>query len=282
MLRKIGIRNSIIYICCLLIVYFTFIFTLPVKTKRAEFSTYDDKISYRGIYFATEHKIYDQSIESLGKLNVENGSKVGKGVKISDTLSSDIVGMLIYNLDGYENKYNIDSVKSLTLSEMDKMISNKDVIPGLKIIENETFHLYVYTGKDGSFKNGQKFYVTIGNNKYMCQVEYITSKKEGNFLALRPLEDIDYKNLHRGVTGDIIKSNYKGILVPSDSIRMKGNKYTIFVKMPDGYAGLKEVNVAYDDGKNAVVTSSGSKSIQQYDEIIIDPPKFLKDGTKVK
>lgn len=282
MLKKIGIRNSLIYICCLLIVYFTFMFRLPVKTEVAEYTTYEDKLHFKGIYFANEEKIYSGEVESAGKLNIESGSKIGIGAKISDSIVSKVTGVLLYNLDGYENKYNLENIKSLNLEEMDKIIDNANISPGLKVIESESLYFYVFIEKDGSFNKGQSFYISLGNNKYMCKVIDIISKKEGNFLVLKLIEDINYKNLHRGITGDIIKSSHKGIVVPSNALSVKGDIYNVFVKMPDGYAELKTVDVLYDDGKNAVVIPTGNKTIQRYDQIIINPSRLLKNGTKVR
>ncbi|KMT21429.1 HlyD family efflux transporter periplasmic adaptor subunit [Clostridium cylindrosporum] len=282
MLKKIGIRNTLIYLACLLIVYFTFIFRIPVDTTRAEYTIYEDKVYFKGIYFADENVIYKNPIETLGKLNAENGTKIGKGDKISDNLISNDVGILMYNIDGYENKFNLNNIKSLSLLDMDKIIDNHVISPGLKVIYNESLYIYSFIGKDGSFKKGQNFYISIGSSRYMCKILDTVSRKEGNFLVLKLVEDINYKNLHRGITGDIIKSSHKGILIPSSAIKLKGDTYKVFVKKVNGYADIKNVNVVYDDGENAVVIPKGQNTIQQYDEIIIDPPKILKDGTKVR
>lgn len=282
MLKKIGIRNSLIYICCLLVVYFTFMFRLPVKTETAEYVTYEDKVHFKGIYFANEDKLYSGALEQLGTISIENGSKVGIGAKISQSIVSKSTGVLMHNLDGYENTYNLNNIKSLNVDGMDKIIDNSNISPGLKVIENESLYFYVFIEKDGSFNKGKSFYISMGNNKYLCKVTDIISKKEGNYLILKLIEDISYKNLHRGITGDIIKSSHTGIVVPSNALSSKGDVYNVYIKMADGYAELKTVNVSYDDGKNAVVLPKGKNTIQRYDQIIINPSRFLKDGTKVR
>lgn len=282
MIKKIGIRNTLIYVFFLLVIYFTFIYKISVDTQRAEYTTYEDKTHFKGIYFANEQNIYTGSIENLGTLSVENASRVSVGTRIAPDLTSKFVGVLIHNLDGYENKYDLKNIKGLELSQMDNIIDNPNITPGLKIIESESLYIYAYIGRDGSFDKGQSFYISIGNNKYLCKVTDTISKKEGNFIILKLIEDINYKNLHRGITGDIIKSSHKGVLVSSDAVIVKGSEYKVFVKMPNGYSSLKSIDVIYDDGENAVVIPKGSDTIKEHDEVIINPPSILKDGLRVE
>ena len=56
---------------------------------------------------------------------------------------------------------------------------------------------------------------------------------------------------------------------------------SVFVKESNGYASEKNIQVLYDDGKNAVIAPIGKNTIKEYDEIITSPIRFLKDGSKV-
>ncbi len=281
MLKKIGIRNTVIYLTLIFILYMTFGFRIPVKAETAKYTTYEDKINFRGIYIANEQVIYKGDIQNLGILYVKNGERVSKGAKISNTLNSNSIGVVLNSVDGYENKYNIENIKSLSIEEMDTIINNKAENQGLKIIESETLYLYVFVDKEGSFKKGDSLNVSIGDHKYTCTIIDSISKKEGNFLILKFIEDLNYKSLHRGIRGDIIKSSHKGILVPSKCIKIKGDNHSVFVKESNGYASEKNIQVLYDDGKNAVIAPSGKNTIKEYDEIITSPIRFLKDGSKV-
>lgn len=282
MLKKIGIRNVLIGIVLMSVVYFTFIYKVSVDTQRAIYTVYEDKTHFEGIYFANEKIIYKDNLEKLGKLNIKNGERVSIGTKIADTLTGDMVGVLVYSLDGYENSYNLKNIKSVELKDIKSVLKNENTSPGLKIMETETAYLYVYTEEDGNFSKGQKYYISIDGKKYLTSVEDMVGKKQGNFMVLKLIEDIDFKDLHRGVTGDIIKSSHKGILIKSNAITVKGKSYNIFVKSANGYASVKTVDVLYDDGKNAVVIPKGRDTIQEHDEIVINPPKSLKDGSRVK
>lgn len=282
MLKKIGIRNICIYIFVLLVIYFTFGYRISVDTQRANYTVYEDKTHFDGIYFANERVLYSGDLNSLGKLKIKSGERVNIGTKIADTVQSDAVGVLVHNIDGYENKYSLKNIKSFDLKEIETILENNVTKPGLKVVETGEVYLYVYTEGDGNFSKGQTFYLSISDKKHMCSVEDISSKTQGNFMLLKLIEDIDYKNLHRGVTGDIIKSSHKGILVKSNAITSKGEAYNIFVKSPNGYASLKTVDVLYDDGKSAVIIPKGTYTIEEHDDIIINPPKALKDGSKVK
>ena len=281
MLKKIGVRNTIIYLILIFILYITFGFRIPVKTETAKYTTYEDKVSFRGIYIAKEQVVYTGDVKNLGILYVENGERVSKGAKISKTLNSNSIGVVLNNVDGYENKYDIENIKSLSIEEMDTIINNKSKNQGLKIIESETLYLYVFVDKEGSFKKGDQLNIDIEDHNYTCSVIDSVSKKEGNFLILKLIEDLNYKNLHRGIRGDIIKSSHKGILVPSKCIKIKGDNHSVFVKESNGYTREKNVQVLYDDGKNAVIAPIGQNTIKEYDEIITSPIRFIKDGTKV-
>ncbi|MEG0641479.1 MAG: HlyD family efflux transporter periplasmic adaptor subunit [Clostridium sp.] len=282
MIKKIGIRNSTIYLFCLLIIYLTFIYKIPVDVVSAKYYEYEDKLAFRGIYFTKESVIYNQPKENLPNINVENGSRVSKGTKISGGLTNNEVGIMLFNVDGYENKYNLENIMSLNLSEMDKIINKSTNSYGIKVIDSDNLYLYGYIGKDGGFKKNQKLYMLINNKKYLFKVIDIASRKEGNFLVIKMIDDIEYKNLHRGISGDIIKSNYSGIKVPSNTIIMKDSEYKVLVRKSNGYVVEKGINVLYDDSEGAIIEPKQGSTLAQYDEIIVNPSYRIKDGTRVR
>ncbi|MEF9953237.1 MAG: HlyD family efflux transporter periplasmic adaptor subunit [Clostridium sp.] len=278
MLRKIGIRNSLIYLLCIAIVYFTFIYKTPVETVTAKSTTYYDKVTFRGIYFSKEAVVSkEKSINSE-----EDGYRVAKGEKLNEEFKSPEAGVYIGNVDGYENKYNLNNIKSLSLTELDKIIGYTGVAKGIKIIDPDNVFIYCFINKEGSFKKDQIFMLEVGNKKYKSIVVDTISKKEGTFLTLKLINGLDFQGLKRGVSGSLIKAEYKGFNIPSSAIKVFDTGYKVFVRKTNGYVDEKSVNVLYDDGKNSVVVPKVGSTLKEYDNIIVNPGSSLKEGSRVR
>ncbi|MEG0004327.1 HlyD family efflux transporter periplasmic adaptor subunit [Clostridium sp.] len=279
MLRKIGIRNSLIYLFCIAIVYVTFIYKMPVETVTATMTSYYDKVSFKGMYFAKEYVL--EGSDSL-TFKSDDGYRVAKGEKITSSLKSPEAGVLIGNIDGFENKYNLKNIKSLSLTELDKIIGYTPGNKGIKIIDPDNVYIYSFLNKDGSFKKGQVFTIEIGNKKFRTIVEDSISRKEGTFLILKLIDGLDFNNFKRGFNGNIIKSDYKGFKIPSSAVRVVENGYKVLVRKSNGYVDEKSVNVLYDDGEYAVVVPKKNSTLKEYDNIIVSPKASLKEGSRVR
>lgn len=280
MINKFFSKKIIIILAAIIIFLLPFIIKVPVKTSKGSYGMYEDRVGFKGIYFTDEYVVFNGDTSSI-KIHQKNGDKISKGTKLSENLFAPEAGILFKGLDGYENKYNRNSIRDITSGEIEKIIKSTQTAMGIKVINNSFWYVGAYIEENIDFKKGLYKDIEVNNISYPAQIVDIVAKEKGKLIIFKIKDDLQVSNLHRGFDGYIIKAKHKGIIIPSEALVKYKDQTGVYVKQ-SGYAVFKAVEVEYQGSEKAVVKSDNSKKSLNENDLIILNPKRIKDGIKVK
>lgn len=253
------------------------------KTVKLAYNKYEDKIDFNGFYFVEEHVIYSKDIHGIG-LKYKTGDLVSKGTKISDNIISDVAGMVITHVDGYENKYNKENIKNITAKEINNIVLNTQKHSGIKIVNNSEWYVCALLDKDDNkyFKKGMAKDVNINNSYYTADVIDVLRKNDSVILVLRFKNDLDVKNISRVINGYIVRSRYNGFIIPEKSIIDYNGSKGVFINL-NGYAEFRKIKIlaTMEDIAIVIPDTESRPALMEYDEVICNP-KGLKSDKKIK
>ncbi|EYE88441.1 hypothetical protein Q428_08060 [Fervidicella metallireducens AeB] len=180
-----------------------------VKTEEVRYSTYEEKIQIDGFYFTQEYVVYNGKLDGF-KLRYKNGERIAKDKEISNGINSPEAGMILYQIDGFENKYNLTNIAEISEEEIKKM-KNNELSEGIKIVNNSTWYICVKVMPEdsGYFKRGMVKEISVNEKIYMAEVFRKVKNTDGDFIVFKLRSDFDILNLHRTFSGYIIKSRHK-------------------------------------------------------------------------
>jgi hypothetical protein len=275
--KKISVISIIVLFIIVIIVSYT---SVPsVRTTEVVTSSYDDKVSFSGIYFTQEYVLFSGKLV-MNDLMVKDGVKVPSGANIYQNVYASEAGVVSTHIDGYENKFDVDNISKVDGKVIDK-ISKEDNKPGIKIINNSTWYIYAMIDKTINIKKRSGYILSIDNNEYPADVIKLDNKRDGNYVLFRVSYDLNILNLHRNINGYIIKAKYNGIVVPTKALYSNNGKLGVLIKT-HGYAEFRGIEVLFENKDIAVILpSEKGKKLEEYDEII-NNSMGLKDGTKIR
>ncbi|TDT61839.1 HlyD family efflux transporter periplasmic adaptor subunit [Fonticella tunisiensis] len=276
--RKTTISFLIVFMVLILIISIN----SGVKTVDAMYGTFEDKVEFKGMYFVQEYVLREGDTKGI-KFKFKNGEKISKGVEIAEGIYSTEAGILTFKLDGFENKYDLKSIKNVDVRDIEKLIKEKPQISGIKIINNSEWYICAYISPENidSFRKGMTKEILINNIYYTADIVDKFNNSSGDFLVMKIKNDLDVVNLHRGFSGYIIKSKNNGIIVPLSALSEYNGEKGVFIEV-NGYAYFRPVKVLSTINDKAVVVSADSskKELKEYDKIITNPSR-IRNGTKV-
>lgn len=257
-------------------------FGKSIKCVPVQEGTYDEKYEFKGIYLFDESVIYEGAVDET-YLYAENGQKVSNGSEIARGITCNKAGVMYLGLDGYEGRFTIDNIDEITLKDVEKVIDLKELKDGIKIIDNSKWYIYMLLDdkmaediKSDSYKK-----LIVQDEYYPVLIKKIYEKDEGTFALVQVESDPDITNLRRGVTGYIIKSSYKGIIVPATAICRSGDDEGVYINY-NGYTAFRKAQVIYKGEDVAVVVKEGgSGSLSQHDSVVKNP-EGIKSGMRIK
>lgn len=278
-----GVVIGIAAFALLLVVIAISYFSIPsVDTVEAINSEYINKMKFEGLYFTQEFVIKgaETGFEN-SKLKAKEGERIPRGYLIYDGINSTEAGILGTHIDGYENKFKIDTVFKTSKKDLENM--NGQPKPGLKIYNNSRWYVYVAVDKSETLSKYKSYEITFNNGSYPGDVVMAEEKSDANYYLFRIKNDLDIINLHRNINGYIIKSTYNGIVIPLMALTSKDGKTGVLIKA-NGYAEFRKASLIFEDKKNAIAVIAPEKTgrkLSQYDEIITNPEGML-DGAKIR
>lgn len=256
---------------------------MQIRTIEVHYGSIEDKMEFKGIYFVEENVVYTGKTDKI-KLNFKNGTKLSKGSIIGGEMAAPEAGLLIVGLDGYENKYNISNIKDISLKDIQTLIDKRPRLPGIKILNNSQWFLCLSIPKEYEemLRKGTEREIKIEDKYYLTQVADKFKNDTGYFVILKMKDDIDINNLHRGLTGYIIKTKVNGVLLPLTAVSQVGENKGVFV-IENGYAYFKRVKVVAENKDSVIITSDSSSNsgLKEYDKVIVNS-SGIKNGDKVR
>ncbi|MDF2672673.1 MAG: hypothetical protein K0R09_938 [Clostridiales bacterium] len=269
-----------------LIVFCAFVYLIinnSEKTVKVAYHEFEDKIEFKGFYFVDEHVLYSGNTDEF-KLQYKTGDLISKGTRISDNIIADKAGMIITHIDGYENKYDKENIKGITVKEINNILYKAKNNPGIKILDNSQWYVCALLDQNDKkyFKKGMVKDVSINNRYYTADIIDILRNDDAVILVLRFKNDLDVENLSRVIKGSIIKSKYEGISIPEKSIIDYNGGKGVFINL-NGYAEFRKISVMLRIDGNAIVKPERDSKpvLKEYDDIICNPDG-LSSGKKIR
>ncbi len=227
---------------------------------------------------------------------LELGKKVKNVAVNTGDYTSQADGLVAYNCDGYEGKFRLDKISSITENKINnikaeevvnlkrQMIGNKE--PIFKVVDRSKWNIVCFLSDKShiKYKEGDGIKVGIENAgekaSVIMSIESVTKKKGKIKLVLE--SDRFYKGLTRDrkVNLKLVDSVNRGLIVRNSSLtKDKKGVQGVMVKDKVGNFVFKPVQVIATDGENSVVTSnvfydkSGKAvdTIVTYDQVLTRP-----------
>lgn len=275
-------KNRYIFIAAIILVVILLIFIrMPAKMVKVDYTNYENKIEFKGIYLAQEFILHQGDV-SKSELLFKNGEKVAKGVLVTDTIHSKESGIIIDYLDGYENNFSLEKINDINEKSIDQVIEKQKKLSGIKVLNNSEWFIFAYVGKVKDFKRGQMYDIQLNKKYYSIEISKVINKSDNIFLLMKLRSDLSTTNLQRGLKGFIIKSSNKGFILPKSAIIEKDGSQGVFVNYND-YAEFRKVKIVHENDEIYVVIpdTSTKRKLQQYDNVITNP-RNIKEGTRLK
>lgn len=224
----------------------------------------------------------EEEIESINN-NIESNSQV---------VEVDKSGIVSYKYDGNESKFNIENMKDIKVEDIEDTKNNyKDVLKQesvksgeniARIINNNKQYIaiavndkekeYFEEGKDVIIKNDE---IVINAKVYS-----INNQNDANIVLL----EISEQNIEiydtRVAEFDIIYKSIEGIKINKKCLAKEGNKQGVYVLSETNNAEFVEIKgISYENEEYIVIDYyknkiNGIKSVDIYDEIILEPKKI--------
>ena len=226
-------------------------------------------------------------IEQRAILNNKNNENI-------DYLNMSTSGVLSNKYDGYEDIYTLDKLEDLTIKDIEKVENNfkkidiedtfikeSDVVA--RIIQSDYSYIAISI-KNNVFEENQKIEIAFDSNIMEGIVEKIYTNEGNNVIIFK----ISNQNVEiydtRVEEFDIIYKQIDGLKIPKQSIDEINNQKGVYVLNQEtkkvNFTELK--NIQYEDDEYVFIDyyknqKEGLKTIQMYDEIIINPNVINKN-----
>lgn len=226
-------------------------------------------------------------IEQRAILNNKNNENI-------NYLNMSTSGVLSNKYDGYEDIYTLDKLEDLTIKDIeevennfkkidieDTFIKESDVVA--RIIQSDYSYIAISI-KNNVFEENQKIEIAFDSNIMEGIVEKIYTNEGNNVIIFK----ISNQNVEiydtRVEEFDIIYKQIDGLKIPKQSIDEINNQKGVYVLNQEtkkvNFTELK--NIQYEDDEYVFIDyyknqKEGLKTIQMYDEIIINPNVINKN-----
>ena len=221
-------------------------------------------------------------------------AKAYKNNENIDYLNMSTSGVLSNKYDGYEDIYTLDKLEDLTIKDIeevennfkkidieDTFIKESDVVA--RIIQSDYSYIAISI-KNNVFEENQKIEIAFDSNIMEGIVEKIYTNEGNNVIIFK----ISNQNVEiydtRVEEFDIIYKQIDGLKIPKQSIDEINNQKGVYVLNQEtkkvNFTELK--NIQYEDDEYVFIDyyknqKEGLKTIQMYDEIIINPNVINKN-----
>lgn len=298
------------------------IFSGDVKTLESDIQIklYDLMSIKNDVYMVHEYKnAINEKIEKKAKIVGElspAGSKIKElieerieyEIQINNSkkeLKANKAGLVSYRIDNLENVLTFDSIKSLTIKQLEDLeINTGQVIPidinNIKIVNNFECYVVIPMSSEESKKAelNDKIYFRFDNsqNEFIpATVEYISEEDDKRLIIFKIKSNVEELVKYRKIALDVIWWRTEGIKIPNNSIKIEpvyDENGNIVTELPTilvqklGYVEnvwIKVVNKAGDFSIIENITEEeliemgipekiieNRKTVKMYDEIIVN------------
>ncbi len=243
---------------------------------------------------------------SLSELQEQKSILEGKIKTSLQAIYSDYPGFIAFGNDGLEDVFNLISLESIKVSDLETIKKNvsknnetkKDGNSTLRIINSHRWSIVseVDTEKVEKIQVGRKMKLRKQGEEreYIAHVRRIVTEGEKSLLILDLTELMEGYYQTRAINLEIILDRYEGVLVPNNAIVEKDGKKGLYRVDINGFVSFLPVKVkgvnrefailhegTFDETNKETKETVKVNTIKLYDEIVLNGSK-VSEGEKVK
>lgn len=251
---------------------------------------FSEKLSRKQISLDKEIDCSDKIAKLQNEITALSSSSVP-----SQIITAEASGYYVNKEDGFENIISVDNIDDLTAEQLTEALESdeKDPTSGSigKIIDG--YNWYIATVIDSAnasvLEKGKQISLIFGDSDSDSVPTYLYSLKkisdDESLVVFRCTLMNEQLASLRKVNGKIVISNFTGLKVSRDAVRLDENGNTgVFVRRGN-IVNFRSVNIIYSEESFVIAAKPGENSnvdlpythLKQYDEVIISG-KELKDG----
>lgn len=218
----------------------------------------------------------NSAIENLTNLKSSVEAQISQP---TSSIQSPASGYFINSIDGFENTLNIDSFKNMSYNEgmeiLSSPVESSSAVCG-KIVTSYKWYLCTYVTSEDAAKlyKGQSVQLSLDSseNKYQkATVESVTEKEDGMFLVVLESSSMNLDAASIRISQcEILFSQYKGIKIPKESLRIIDGEMGVFVQFSK-LVQFKKVSPIYQDDNYMILPLNGDSEnqVELYDNVIV-------------
>lgn len=213
----------------------------------------------------------------------------------SQIITAESSGYYVSKEDGFENILSVENIDSLTAEQLDEALESDEKEPTVgsigKIIDGYNWYVaaVIDSAHASSFEKGKPVSLIFGDSDddavstYLYSINKIDDKN--SLVVFRcTLMNEELASL-RKVDGKIVISNFTGLKVSRDAVRIDDNGNTGVYVRRGNIVNFRSLNIIYSEDAFVIAAKPDVNSgavlpyahLKQYDEVIISG-KELKDG----
>ena len=214
-------------------------------------------------------------------------------IKISESNTSDISGVVSYHVDGYEKIITPKTIKKLDKKTIENISSDVQNVkrkttlkgePIYKTAQNIIWYLVLWKDKDESVKikdyeKNSSVKVNIGKTQIDANVSNIYEKKDGYLIVLSTDMFYKYYSRYRKAEISVVFAEYQGLIVENNSIVKEKGVNGVYVKQTNETYKFTPVNILATSGGHSVLSvkqyydkkGKEVKTVNYYEEILTNP-----------
>lgn len=258
-------------------------------SKMQEYKAKMDELAYKKITILANSSPDSSAIRDL--LN-QREELVRLSKSSENTISTPVSGIVVYKLDGLEDKIDFANVRNFSASDINSLINNYSNSSnnefGIKVIDNFNVYLIAKTPIGDStdyISEGRNYKIRISDlENQVIVASLIKNVQEGgfNYSIFKMNNDADNVVDFRTMSCEIIWKSYSGLAVPLTSISKDEEKGYDYVRMVFGTKYVKvPINIVRKSDSIAIVSNFTKEQYQEfglekectvelYDELVIE------------
>ncbi len=210
-------------------------------------------------------------------------------------ITADASGYYVSKEDGFENVLSVENIDSLTAEQLNEALDSEKKEPTSgsigKIIDGYNWYVaaLIDSAHASAFEKGKAVSLIFGDSDddavstYLYSINKIDDKD--SLVVFRcTLMNEELASL-RKINGKIVVSNFTGLKVNRDAVRIDENGNTGVYVRRGNIVNFRSLNIIYSEDAFVIAAKPGENSnielpyahLKQYDEVIISG-KELKDG----
>lgn len=242
-------------------------------------SVKDDMSLVMNIYNIISGSTTDYNAK-IAALESEAVTLRAQAASVNGSVTASKTGYFVSYCDGFENKLNTSNAESLTIADVEKVISDKysgAVTPPAgsvgKLFEEYSCLIAGVIETDPRVVEDATMQLTLDStdNVYSVTVKSVRKESDGRELVIFSCDYLDeYIAAARIQSMQLIFDEYSGIKVPRSAIRFRGEDKGVYVILGEDIT-FKKIDVIYE-GDDFVISKNTSQEdhLLLYDQILLE------------